>query len=80
LRRILVCEFLNVSIAQPPSKPLGPVVPKVWLNVLAGIVLAAGFALGAAYWEEQSDQRIYSRVAIAEASGLETIAVLSGEG
>lgn len=70
-------KILNVSIAQPPSEPLRPVFPIVWLNLLAGVVLAVGVGVGAAYWEEERDPKIYSAAAISEASGgLNTIAVL----
>lgn len=72
-------KILNVSVVQPPSKPLRPVFPKIWLNLIIGLVLAAALGLGAAYWEEEADERIYSRTTIAEVSGLGTVAVLRDE-
>jgi hypothetical protein len=35
--------------------------------------------VGAAYWEEEHDDLIYSPSAISEASGLKTVAVFSEE-
>ncbi|SRR5579875_250942 len=69
-------KILNVSIAQPPTLPLRPVFPKVWLNLIAGLLL--GFTLGiiVAYLEERQDERIFSPVTIAEVASLETIAIL----
>jgi uncharacterized protein involved in exopolysaccharide biosynthesis len=72
-------KILNVSIAQAPNLPLRPVFPRVQLNLLAALFLAAVLGLGAGYWEEWHDQKIYSAAAIAEASGLNTIAVLRDE-
>lgn len=73
-------EILNVNLAQAPNEPLQPVSPVLWLNLLAGLVLAAVAGLGAAYWEECSDPRLYSAVAVEEVSGISTIAVLHNEG
>ncbi|MGH8013604.1 MAG: GumC family protein [Candidatus Binataceae bacterium] len=72
-------KILNVSVAQPPLEPDRPVFPIVWLNLMAGLALGAGVGLGAAYWEEERDPKIYSPAAIAEACGLNTIAVLREE-
>jgi uncharacterized protein involved in exopolysaccharide biosynthesis len=72
-------KILNVSVAQPASLPIRPMSPTVWLNLLAGLVLAAGMGLGAAYWEEQQDKRIFSTASIYEASGLRTVAVFREE-
>ncbi|MGH7918065.1 MAG: hypothetical protein ACREQE_11395, partial [Candidatus Binataceae bacterium] len=72
-------KILNVSVAQPPLQPDRPVFPIVWLNLIAGLVLGAGVGFGAAYWEEERDPKIYSAAAIAEACGLNTIAVLREE-
>jgi uncharacterized protein involved in exopolysaccharide biosynthesis len=72
-------KILNVSVAQPASLPLRPMSPKVWLNLLSGLVLAAGMGLGAAYWEEHQDQRIFSTASIYDASGLKTVAVFREE-
>ena len=72
-------KILNVSVAQPPTFPLEPVAPRVWLNLVAGLILAAVFGLGAAYWEEQRDERIYSAATISEVSGLPTLAVFRDE-
>lgn len=72
-------QILNVSLAQAPDAPLAPVFPIVWLNLLAGFVLAAAVGLGAAYWEERSDPRLYSPVDVEEAGGVSTIAVLRNQ-
>jgi uncharacterized protein involved in exopolysaccharide biosynthesis len=72
-------KILNVSLAQPPSLPLQPTYPKVWLNLIVGLILAAALGVGAAYWEEQRDDRIYSPASIAEISGLRTVAVFREE-
>jgi uncharacterized protein involved in exopolysaccharide biosynthesis len=69
-------KILNVSVAQPPTMPLRPIFPKVWLNLIAGLVLAAGLGIGAAYLEEMQDERIYSAATIGDVSGLATVAVL----
>jgi uncharacterized protein involved in exopolysaccharide biosynthesis len=72
-------KILNVSLAQAPTQPMSPVFPVIWLNLLAGAVLAAGAGMAAAYWEEQRDPRIYSAAAVEEASGVSTIAILRNE-
>ena len=72
-------KILNVSLAQPATQPLVPVFPVIWLNFLAGAALAIFAGLGAAYWEEQSDPRLYSAAAVEEASGVSTIAILRNE-
>jgi uncharacterized protein involved in exopolysaccharide biosynthesis len=68
--------ILNVSVSQPPLLPLKPIRPVVWMNLAVGLVLALTLGLLAAYWEEQSDPKLYSAAAIAEVSGLSTLAVL----
>ncbi len=73
-------QILNVSLAQGPNEPLSPVSPILWLNLLAGLVLAVVAGFGAAYWEECSDPRLYSAVAVEQASGVSTIAVLHNQG
>jgi len=72
-------KILNVSLAQAPSLPLRPLVPKVWFNLLVGLFLGVGLGVGAAYLEEQQDDLIYSPVTIAEASGLRTVAIVGDE-
>ena len=72
-------KILNVSLAQPPTQPLSPVFPVLWLNFLGGAALAMCAGFGAAYWEERSDPRIYSPADIEEASGVTTIAILRNE-
>jgi uncharacterized protein involved in exopolysaccharide biosynthesis len=69
-------QILDVSLAESPSEPLEPVFPKIWLNLIAGALLALVAGAGAAYWEEQSDPKLYSRVAVEESAGVSTIAVL----
>ena len=70
-------KILNVSVSQPPEVPLKPAFPILWLNLLVGVILAIGLGMSAAYWEELSDPRLYSAAAIAEVSGLNTVAMLS---
>ena len=72
-------KILNVSLAQPATQPLVPIFPVIWLNFLAGAALAMVAGLAAAYWEEQSDPRLYSAAAVEEASGVSTIAILRNE-
>jgi uncharacterized protein involved in exopolysaccharide biosynthesis len=72
-------KILNVSLAQPPTQPLSPVFPVLWLNFLGGAALAVCAGFGAAYWEERNDPRIYSPADIEEASGVTTIAILRNE-
>lgn len=72
-------KILNVSVAQPASMPLEPISPKVWFNLLVGFVLAVVAGVGAAYWEEEHDDVIYSAAAIDLAAGLKTVAVFREE-
>ncbi|MBF6569743.1 MAG: hypothetical protein IVW54_12805 [Candidatus Binataceae bacterium] len=72
-------RILNVSVSQPPIVPMRPILPIVWVNLLAGALLAVGLGVAAAHWEEQRDPKIYTSTAISEVSGLSTIAVLSEE-
>lgn len=72
-------KILNVSVAEAPLLPLRPVFPKLWLNVVAGLLMALVLAAAAAEWEEQRDSRIYSSAAIARASALKTFTVLHSE-
>lgn len=74
-----VNKILNVTVAQPPSEPLQAVFPKLWVNMAAGLLLAAVLGVGAAYWEDHNDPKLYSPVTIAEVSGLRTLAVLRDE-
>ena len=70
-------KILNVSVAQLPDLPLSPVFPNVLLNLLAGMVLAAGIGLAAAWFEERNDPRLFSVRALEEVSELPTLATLS---
>ena len=72
-------KILNVSLAQAPTYPLSPVFPVIWLNLLAGAVLAFVTGFAAAWWEEERDPRLYSAAAVEEESGISTIAVLRNE-
>ena len=72
-------KILNVSIAQEPMLPTEPSFPIVWLNLVAGVVLALGAGIAAAYWEETRDPRIYSPHTISEVTGLSTVAVVHHE-
>jgi polysaccharide biosynthesis protein PslE len=69
-------RILNVSVAEPPNRPLEPSFPIVPLNLGLGIMAALGCAVGAGYLEELLDPRIYSPSAVAAVSGLKTIAQL----
>ena len=57
--------------------PLAPVSPKLPVNLLAGLMLAAVLAVGAAHWAETHDPRICSVAAIAAAGGLPAVAVIN---
>jgi uncharacterized protein involved in exopolysaccharide biosynthesis len=72
-------KILNVSLAQAPTYPLTPLFPVIWLNLLAGAVLAAAAGFAAAWWEEERDPRLYSAAAVEAESGISTIAVLRNE-
>jgi capsular polysaccharide biosynthesis protein len=52
------------------------VFPKVWLNLAAALLLAGALGFGAALWEEERDERIYSTATIGDVSGLTTVAIL----
>ncbi len=69
-------RILNVTVVENPVSPLEPVFPKLALNLSAGLLIALVFAAGAAWWEETRDPRICSAAAIAQATGLPTLAVL----
>ena len=70
-------KILNVSVAQPPVDPLEPVFPSVPFNLAIGLILAALFGVGAAYWAEESDSKIYSSGVVNNLTGLPIVAVLS---
>jgi uncharacterized protein involved in exopolysaccharide biosynthesis len=70
-------RILNVTVVQEPVKPLEPVFPRLGLNLLAGFLAAMVLAAGAAWWAETRDPRICSIAAIAQTTGLSTLAVLS---
>jgi uncharacterized protein involved in exopolysaccharide biosynthesis len=73
-------KILNVSIAQAPSEPLQPTLPKVWLNLIVGFAWALIAGIVAAWWEEERDEKLYSAATIEKVSGLSTIAILRNEG
>jgi len=70
-------KILNVSVAQPPIVPMQPVFPSVPFNLAVGLILAALFGVGAAYWAEESDSKIYSPGAVNNLTGLPIVAILS---
>ena len=72
-------KILNVSVAQPASMPLRPIYPKVWLNLIVGMVLAASLSLAVVYLQEQQDHLIYSAETIRSTSGLPTLAIFREE-
>ena len=72
-------KILNVNVVEKPTLSPEPASPNLRANLAAGFALAMVLAVGAAYWEERHDPKICSTVAIAEAAGLPTIAVL-GDG
>lgn len=69
-------KILNVSVAEPPSRPTTPFYPIMPLNLGVGVLLAVACAVGVAYLEEQLDPRIYSPAAVSAVSGLKTLAQL----
>jgi uncharacterized protein involved in exopolysaccharide biosynthesis len=78
-RGLNTSKILNISIAQEPMLPSQPKYPIVWMNLLAGMVLALVAGMGAAYWDEMQDHRIYSPYTVTEVSGLSTVAVIREE-
>ncbi len=64
-------------MAQPPIVPMQPVFPSVPFNLAVGLLLATLFGVGAAYWAEESDSKIYSPGAVNNLTGLPIVAVLS---
>jgi len=70
-------KILNVSVAQPPLRPLKPVFPVVWLNLFAGFVFSIVLAIAAVEVEERRDPRIYSTYTVARDVGLPSIGVIS---
>ena len=72
-------KILNVSIAQAPTEPLEPTLPKVWLNLVAGLVWALAAGIAAALWEKERNERVYSAATIEKVTGLSTIAELRNE-
>lgn len=72
-------KILDVSVAEPPSRPLQPLFPDVALNLVVGGILALGLGILAAELEERWDHRIYSTYTIEKTSGLKTFAVLRDE-
>ena len=72
-------KILNVSVTQPPSHPVRPVFPILWLNLIAGLMLALALGVGAAEFDERYDPHIYSPVAVERESGLPVIAVLADQ-
>jgi polysaccharide biosynthesis protein PslE len=78
-RGLNTSKILNISIAQEPMIPSEPKYPIVWLNLLGGLVLALAAGIGAAYWDEMQDHRIYSPHSVTEVSGLSTVAVIREE-
>ncbi|HEV3113797.1 MAG TPA: hypothetical protein VGY99_25190 [Candidatus Binataceae bacterium] len=69
-------KILNVSVAEPPNRPVSPSSPIVPLNLGVGLLLALGCAVGVGYLEELLDPRIYSPAGVTAVSGLKTIAQL----
>jgi uncharacterized protein involved in exopolysaccharide biosynthesis len=78
-KELNLSKILNVSIAQAPSEPLQPTLPKVWLNLVAGLVWALVAGIVAAWWEEERDEKLYSAATIEKVSGISTIAILRNE-
>jgi uncharacterized protein involved in exopolysaccharide biosynthesis len=72
-------KILNVSIAEPPFRPVRPVFPIVWLNLVAGLLLALALGIAAAEFDEHYDPRIYSNASIVREAGIPVIAVLADQ-
>ncbi len=62
-------KILNVSVVQPPTRPLQPDFPSMPINLAAAIVLGLVFGLCAAYAEERWDPRLYSAMEISRLGG-----------
>jgi uncharacterized protein involved in exopolysaccharide biosynthesis len=69
-------KILNVSVTEPPNRPMAPTYPIVPLNLGVGVLLALACAVGVACLEEQLDPRIYSPAEVNAVSGLKTLAQL----
>jgi uncharacterized protein involved in exopolysaccharide biosynthesis len=69
-------KILAVSVAEPPSFPLEPVWPNVEVNIAGGLILALGLGIGAAFWEEHRDSKIYTPAVIADTCGVKTVAMI----
>jgi len=67
-------KILNVSMTEPPNRPMAPTYPIVPLNLGVGVLLALACAVGVACLEEQLDPRIYSPAGVNVVSGLKTLA------
>ncbi len=72
-------KILNVSIAQDPMLPSEPKFPIVWLNLIAGTMLALSAGFAAAYWEETQDPRVFSPKDVTQLTGLTTVAIINDE-
>lgn len=63
-------KILNVSVVQPPSRPLEPEFPRMPFNLAAAMMLGLVFGAFGAYAEERSDPRLYSAFEVAQLTGL----------
>ncbi len=72
-------KILDVSIAEPPNRPLRPIFPNVPLNLVVGALVAIGLGVAAAELEERLEPKIYSTRTIERTSGLKTYAVVRDE-
>lgn len=63
-------KILNVSVVQPPSRPLEPEFPSMPFSLAAAVMLGLAFGLCAAYAEERSDPRLYSGFEVVQLTGL----------
>jgi uncharacterized protein involved in exopolysaccharide biosynthesis len=69
-------RILNVTVVENPARPVQPDFPKIPLNLAVGLLLGIALGIGAAHWAETHDPRICSVAAIADLTGLPTVAVL----
>lgn len=69
-------RILNITVVEGPAKPVQPVFPKMPINLAVGLILGIALGICGAHWAETHDPRICSVAAIADLTGLPTVAVV----
>jgi uncharacterized protein involved in exopolysaccharide biosynthesis len=69
-------RILNVTVVEDPVKPVQPTSPNMPINLAVGLILGLALGVAAAHWTEMHDPRICSAAAIAELTGLPTVAIV----